>query len=101
MKTIRFGKKEDSTVIDIENMVEDGNEIYCYKNNANALRFLFRKNGLYYWTTLSLSNNMIMFTGGYKSLVGALKDVHSHGNKVYIFDSQCEVLEYAKRNFSV
>lgn len=93
MKTIRFGKKEDSNVIDIEEVEENGSNIYCYINNTNALRFLFRKDGLYHWTTLSLSNETIMFGNAYKSLVGALKDVHTHHNKVLIFDSQCEVLE--------
>ncbi len=100
MQTIRFGKKEDSNVIDIEDVEEREFAIYCYVD-GKILYFLDHRKTIgtrYTWLDLSLGlNSSCGGLPGYSSFKEALKEANSTNRKVLIFDSQCEVLEYAKK----
>ncbi len=96
MKTIRF---KDSNVIDINDVVENREKIYCV-NYHGKLRFLLKKeSGKYCWTSLSLKDDMPSNTYSgeayYTNFREALKTGYE-GYEIMIFDSQCEVLKYAK-----
>ena len=95
MQTVRFDKKEDSDVIDIDDVVEDGDKIYC-SQRGDILWFLVKvASGNYRWWNMkptSLDSNQ-----KYDTFKDALVKCNKHNWKVLIFDSQCEVLEYAKK----
>ncbi|MGR3302301.1 MAG: hypothetical protein ACUZ8I_07330 [Candidatus Scalindua sp.] len=91
MQTVRFRKKEDSKMIDIDDVVEDHSKIYCYKDNG-ILVFLTKVNNLYQWHELRLSDTK---WAGYDTFKEAFcTNISSY--EVLIFDSQCEVREYVK-----
>lgn len=92
MQTIRFGKPKDSDVIDIDDVVEDDNKIYCYECNGE-LRFLVNKNGDYWWTALTHS---CFRNGVSQTFKNALNECNLRIFTLMIFSSQREVLEYAK-----
>ena len=92
MKTIRFGKKEDSNVIDIADVIEKRGKIYCYEF-GRELRFLFKDNNGYHWFGLEID---IIRGGTHASFRNALDYCNIESIKVMIFDSQCEVLKYAR-----
>ena len=92
MKTIRFSKKEDSNVIDIEDVKEEAGKIYCCHYDRE-LRFLVKKGTTYYWCDLYTDcDRFVEFETFSKALNCYVSKV-----TILIFDSQCEVWEYAKK----
>jgi len=94
MQTIRFTKKADNSVIDIEDVVEDDSKIYAHKWQSQ-LYFLFKGGNKYYWFDLSAFCIEGQIRDEYDSIKSAFFAL-SQGCEKFIFDSQCEVLEYAK-----
>ena len=97
MQTVRFDES-DSNVINIDDVVEDARKIYCAV--YDGLRFLLKRNGHYHWTSLRLGDGSpsqsFAKQEGYDTLKEALVNGYDK-QKILIFDSQCEVLEYAKK----
>ena len=103
MKTIRFGEKEDRKIINIEDVKENVNKIYCYKDNSD-FKFLHHchETDQYIWIDLFLDlkgSGRATYGGhnGYRSFDKAFTFLGEANCKVLIFDSQCDVLEYAKK----
>ena len=104
MQEVRFGKKEKSNIIDINDVKEDATKIYCFHDgNTRELVFLtlanYSDSKKYAWTTLEANR------GGYGCAYRTIKDALKFLDgckeiKVIIFDSQCEVLKYAKENLT-
>jgi len=94
MQTVRFGKKQDTAVIDIDDVVEDEDKIYCARTQKGELKFSIKfPSGTYCWIDLTLGRD----AKGVASFKETLRNANCGDSEVLIFDSQCEVLEYAKK----
>ncbi len=97
MQVVRFGKKEDSSVIDIGDVVEDDTKLYCSPIDGK-LYFLIKVNGNeYIWDNLILRPSFYGSRDKYPCFSDALYHINNRNWKLLIFDNQCEVLEYAKK----
>ncbi len=99
--------------IDILDVEEDKNKIYCYTDGKEAVSFLSHPGNNhmdktetynYYWTNLTLRlKTSCGGMNGFKTFKEAIKDVGSKGYaffnyKFMIFDSERELFEYFTNN---
>ena len=93
MQTVRFSKKEDSNVIDIDDVKENVGKIYCC-HRGNELSFLVNRNGSYHWFALNVRADQFIRFETFKE---AMNCYSGEDFEILIFDSQCEVREYVKQ----
>lgn len=95
MQKVIFNKDRDSSVVNAEDVVEEGNKIYAYNTGSN-MKFLTNTDR-YRWATLFLSGGTArgITQDGYKTFKEAI--MACYDLDVIIFKNQCEVLDYVKK----
>ncbi len=99
MQEIVTSIKKPKNIISIEDCKFDGNKIYIYKMHDGSIRMLVEFQRTYHWSNFCLSNKGCYgySHGGYTTAKEAVEDCldTAEYKSIYVFDSQCELKEWA------